>query len=252
MKKLGLLLIPCAIVALMAVAWAGTKYDSMGPASCKMMLSDDSIVDECDAVAGARKVTLPGSAALADATANPTIPGMAAFMMCFNGTTWDRCLGGLTDTDDGSIATGKVPSLIANLNYAFDGTAWARVLSDPCSRLAKTFIPINISTNTTTEITPSLAGSSTNYYVCSLNLVTAGANNVALVDDDSDGCGSVTSGLAGGTTAASGWNFAANGGIAIGNGASSVFKTVGTNRVICLVTSAATQLSGSMSVVAAP
>lgn len=123
---------------------------------------------------------------------------------------------------------------------------------EPCVSTAKLSIPINITTATTTELTASLAGSGNHYYVCSLVIFTAGTNNIALVDDDSDGCGSVTSGLAGGTTAASGWNFLANQGLVAGNGGSTVFKTNGTNRVICLVTSAATQVSGAMQVVAAP
>ncbi len=33
---------------------------------------------------------LPAAAALADATANPTVPGVGGFLMGFNGTTWDR------------------------------------------------------------------------------------------------------------------------------------------------------------------
>lgn len=123
---------------------------------------------------------------------------------------------------------------------------------DPCSAIAKTHIVINISTATTTELTPSLAGASTNYYVCSIDIVTAAANNVALVDDNTDGCGSVTAGLAGGITAATGWNLAANGGIVKGNGSATVFKSVTSNSVLCLMTSAATQLSGSIQVVAAP
>jgi hypothetical protein len=75
---------------------------------------------------------------------------------------------------------------------------------------------------------------------------------VALVDDDSDGCGSVSSGLAGGTSAASGWNFGANGGLTLGNGQGTIAQTAGTNRVLCLVTSASTQLSGTIIAVAAP
>jgi hypothetical protein len=122
---------------------------------------------------------------------------------------------------------------------------------DACSSAAKTFLPISINTATTTEITPSLAGASTYYYVCSLVLVTNATNIVTLVDDDSDGCGSPTSGLSGGTTTA-GWTMAANGVLSFGNGTGSVFKTGGANRVICLVTSAATQLSGTMTVVTAP
>lgn len=124
--------------------------------------------------------------------------------------------------------------------------------TDPCTTSAKTYLPINIVTATTTEITASLAGAGNHYYICSLNLVTAGANNVALTDDDTDNCGSVTSGLAGGTTAATGWNLGANGGVSVGNGMGTVFKTGGTNRVVCVVTSAAVQLSGAISVVAAP
>lgn len=34
---------------------------------------------------------LPDAAALADATANPTVPGVGSYNMCWNGTTWDRC-----------------------------------------------------------------------------------------------------------------------------------------------------------------
>lgn len=139
----------------------------------------------------------------------------------------------------------------ATVNTDALGLLWTRQL-DPCSGIAKTHIAINISTATTTELTGALSGASTYYYVCSLDIVTAGANNVALVDDDTDGCGSPTAGLAGGTTAASGWNLAANGGIVKGNGTGTVYKAVTANSVLCLVTSAATQLSGSIQVVAAP
>jgi len=33
---------------------------------------------------------LPAAASLADATSNPTVPGVGAFAMGYNGTTWDR------------------------------------------------------------------------------------------------------------------------------------------------------------------
>jgi hypothetical protein len=113
---------------------------------------------------------------------------------------------------------------------------------------------VDIATATTTELTPSLAGASTHYYICSIALVTTAANLVAIVDDDSDGCGSVTSGVVGGTaaSAAEGLPLAANGGLTFGNGGSSIARTAGTNRVLCIMTSAATQLSGVITVVAAP
>lgn len=306
---------------------------------------------------------MPAAATLADNTTNPTVPGVAAFLMCFDGATWDRCQPSVTDTDDNSVTFSQTTSMLIGLNYLSDGSSWIRervyledvaasghdagqlrimgtvrqdtpasntstdgdysylkvdsvgrlwincgtgcsggfqpaedaahssgdtgnvalvrrvddtptsssttngdysTLNtdaigllwvrplDPCGGIAKTHIAINISTAATTELTASLAGASNNYYICSIDLVTAAANNVALTDDDSDNCTSVTSGLAGGTTAASGWNFAANGGLVKGNGMGTVYKTNGTNRVVCLVTSAATQLSGSIQVVAAP
>lgn len=35
---------------------------------------------------------MPAAAALADNTANPTVPGVAAYIMCYDGSTWDRCV----------------------------------------------------------------------------------------------------------------------------------------------------------------
>lgn len=140
----------------------------------------------------------------------------------------------------------------ATINTDANGLLWVRTM-DPCSALAKTYIPINISTATTTEITAALAGASNHYYVCSINIgPVAGAQNLALVDDDTDNCASVTSGLAGGTTAGSGWNLAANSGLTMGNGLGSIARTNGTNRVLCLVSSAAVQTSGVITVVVAP
>jgi hypothetical protein len=166
-------------------------------------------------------------------------------------TTADTGPVPMTRRIDAAASSADTSGDYATSNTDALGLLWTRQL-DPCSGVAKTFIPINISTATTTEITPSLAGASNYYYICSLELVTAAANNVALVYDDSDNCGSVTGGMAGGTSAASGWNFSANSGIARGTGVGSVYKTGAVNTVVCLVTSAATQLSGVIAVVAAP
>lgn len=40
---------------------------------------------------------LPAAAALADNTANPTVPGVGAFLMSYDGSTWDRTKGDSTD-----------------------------------------------------------------------------------------------------------------------------------------------------------
>lgn len=208
------------------------------------------------------------AAALADDTANPTLGAVASYLMCYDGSTWDRCRSAsvLEDAAESSGVAGSVQLGVrrnaaasssgadgdySTFNVDALGLTWSRHL-DPCSGVAKTYLPVNIASATTTEITPSLAGASTHYYVCAINLVASAADNVALVDDDTDNCGSVTSGLAGGTSAGSGWNLGANGGLAQGNGDSSIMKTNGTNRVLCLVTSSAAQLSGTIVVAAAP
>jgi hypothetical protein len=156
------------------------------------------------------------------------------------------------DTEDASIAAGQSNiSPVVPLTYYYNGTAWVRSTGDPCTYAVKTYYPVDIVTIATTEVING-AGASNYIYICSVNLVTAAANNVAIVEDDTDACASITAGLNGGTTAGEGWNFAANGGIALGNGGSTVMKSAGTNRYLCIVTSAAVQLSGTIAYVAAP
>ncbi len=53
----------------------------------------------------------------------------------------------------------------------------------------------------------------------------------------------------GGSTAATGWNFAANGGIAYGNGGFAIGSTSGTNHALCIAQSGSGQLSGGISYV---
>jgi hypothetical protein len=104
---------------------------------------------------------------------------------------------------------------------------------------------INMSTATTTQII-AISGTSGRTYICSMNLVVAGADNVALISGSGTNCASNQAGLAGSTTAGSGWNLAANGGLTMGSGLGMIIKTTTTNNEICLVTSAAVQVSGSI------
>ena len=129
------------------------------------------------------------------------------------------------------------------------GLLWTRAL-DPCSGVAKNYFVVNISTATTTEIANAVA--SEFWYICSVNLVAAGAQTISIAEDDTDGCGSLTAGLAGGATAATGWSFAANGGITLGNGGSTVLKSATANRYLCVITGQAQQISGTISYVSAP
>lgn len=164
-------------------------------------------------------------------------------------------------TDNGTCS---LPALIKRTNQNLttstigSGTAGSpasAVLSvqdptDPCKYKTKTFTPISITTATTTRIVAPSASNRT--YICNLFLTSAAADNIGIVEGTGGTCGTGTAGVIGGTTAANGPNFAANGGFSIGNGSATVAATAGTNVDLCLITSAATPLAGTIGWVQTP
>jgi hypothetical protein len=52
--------------------------------------------------------------------------------------------------------------------------------------------------------------------------------------------------MAGGATAVTGWNFAANGGLALGNGQGVVARTATAADNVCLLVSSTAQVSGTI------
>lgn len=105
--------------------------------------------------------------------------------------------------------------------------------------------PIDIVTATTTLIVTGVSGR--HVRICAWNFLTAGANNVAIITGTGATCGTSTAGVNGGITAAEGWNLPANGGIAQGSGFGEIARTETTGDSICIITSAAVQLSGNIS-----
>lgn len=122
--------------------------------------------------------------------------------------------------------------------------------ADPCQGNAKTFTPISVTTATTTRIVAPVSAKRT--YICALFLTSVAADNIGIVEGTGGTCGSGTAGVIGGTTAANGPNFPANGGFAWGQGNGTVAATAGTNVDLCLITSAATPLAGHIAWVQAP
>lgn len=146
------------------------------------------------------------------------------------------------DTLNGNV-TAAIPAGTAYIGKtrATDGTNDA--VLNACETVAQTSTPISITTATTTRIVAPTSAKKT--YICYLFLTSAAADNVAIVEGTGGTCGSSTAGVIGGTTAANGPNFAANGGVALSNGGkTSVAETAGTNVDLCLITSAATPLAG--------
>jgi hypothetical protein len=110
--------------------------------------------------------------------------------------------------------------------------------------VSDTYKAINISTATTTLLITGVSGRQVR--IGAIHFIAAGADNVALIEGTGATCGTGTAGMAGGTTAASGYNLVANQGYTFGSGLGTVISTVTTGDSVCAVTSAAVQLSGGI------
>jgi hypothetical protein len=121
-----------------------------------------------------------------------------------------------------------------------DTTPWITQGTDPCTGSAT---PLPISTAASAKILSGSVG--TKFYVCSVNIGPIGtATNVALVEGAGTTCGTGTAGMAGGATAADGWNIGANGGLTLGNGKGTVAAEATAGHDVCLILSATNQISG--------
>lgn len=236
---------------------------------------------------GTNVVTL--TTAGADGVSN-TLTGIPAYArnLLYNGTTWDMWRGDTTNgawvnvkntltavtPGDGITTTiyGTAPaSPVIGVPLLWNGTTYDRQKSagatgvaavrptdgtrnaiiDPCEANLQSYAPISVTTATTTRIVAPSASNKT--YICSLFLTSAAADNIGIVEGTGGTCGTGTAGVIGGTTAANGPNFAANGGVALhAGGKVAVAQTAGTNVDLCLITSAATPLAGGIKYVQAP
>ena len=126
-----------------------------------------------------------------------------------------------------------------------DGTNF--LVLDPCMGHAKLYASISQTANT--QVVGGTAAKK--IYVCSIHVVAAAAANVAVVEGTGTACATSTTGVSGfgGATAAAGWNFAANGGIALGNGDSSLGAEGTSGDNLCVFNSGSGQVSGGISYV---
>lgn len=125
------------------------------------------------------------------------------------------------------------------------GTA---VVADPCVTSAKSYTSINLTSTAALVVATGTTGKLV--YVCDFLVQPAVAANVALIEGTGGTCsGGTTAGVVGGTTAATGLNFAANGGLAQGNGAAAIWATHNTGNSLCILSSTTSQISGHMAYV---
>ena len=147
----------------------------------------------------------------------------------------------------GNLATlaGGVTSSVYQTNVKqIGGTV---VVADPCQANTKSFVSVNQTANT--RLVTGTAAKK--IFPCSINLVSATAQNIALVEGTGTTCGTGTAGVLGfgGATAATGWNLAANGGLTYGNGASALGSEGTAADDLCLFQSGTGQVSGGLSYV---
>lgn len=118
-------------------------------------------------------------------------------------------------------------------------------VSDGCDGSAKQQFVVNTTSAASFEIANAVVGQY--FLICAVNVVAQGAQKLLIAEDDTDGCGSLSAGLNGGTTAATGWSFPADGnGISLGDGTGTVMRTTTTNRYLCFATSTTAQTSGTI------
>lgn len=153
---------------------------------------------------------------------------------CVAKTDWD------TSSQAHSDVTSSVPGGTNRIGYTSD---------DPCSQLTKLGAPINLTASG--QVITGAASKKT--YICSIDIVSATAQNIALVEGTGSTCATNVFGLAGGATAATGWNLSANGGLTKGAGAGTVYSpsadTNATAANVCLLLSSTGQTSGQITYV---
>lgn len=78
---------------------------------------------------------LPAAAALADSTANPTVPAVGAFGMVWSGSAWNRAKADASNAD--ALATSATNNHLAVMshNLMFNGTTYDRVRGDTTNGL---------------------------------------------------------------------------------------------------------------------
>lgn len=111
---------------------------------------------------------------------------------------------------------------------------------DPCALNIRQSALVNLAASG--RVITGVAGKYT--FVCHIGIVSATAQNIALVEGTGSTCGTGTAGMAGGATAATGWNLGVNGSVFAGTGGSFVNATATSGDDVCLLLSSTGQTSG--------
>lgn len=222
----------------------GTNWDRLRGTSADGLLVNLGANNDVT-VTGAVDTELPAAEGLSDAFANPTTPPVGGCTLIFNGTTWDRARGDITNGLDVDVT--RLPSIPAGTNNIGD----VDVLTQPARAATTDAITAKLATdsiqNGLTALTPKFA---------SIDVATLGDNTIvaavpskkirvlayALV------CGAATTVIWKSATAGAisgDMQFAANGGIAAPFSPIGHFETTA-GEALVLNLSAANAVSGHL------
>jgi hypothetical protein len=115
-------------------------------------------------------------------------------------------------------------------------------LLDPCEYTQHVWTRIDVAAAASTVLVAGTSAKKT--YICSIGLMSAGTTNLGIVEGSGTTCGTSPLGLIGGNTAAKGLNLTAQAGAAFGNGKAAIAASTVNANDICLINSAAIQVSG--------
>lgn len=147
---------------------------------------------------------MSAAAALANGTANPTVPGVGAYSMVYNGTTWDRMTIPAAACDD--------PARVSSVNVSLTaGTGNTELVALTASQIV---------------------------YVCGFSLFAGGDSDVILSYGTGTACGTGNTDLA-----TFGFTSTAGLGIAVANGGAAQMKTA-TSNALCVERGSSVTLKG--------
>jgi hypothetical protein len=180
----------------------------------------------------------------ADSTAAALLAAVNAAAPCLNATAFNTnsYTTGATNPLNCDLNGGLYVHPPANQSVNQAQIGGVAAVADPCQTATKAYTTINVATATNTIITGVAAKKK---YICGIFLYPAGADNIAIFQaTTATSCATALVGVIGGTTTATGIVATAQAGFVLGNGASAVAATTVNQTDLCIVTSAAVQLSG--------
>jgi hypothetical protein len=210
----------------------------------------------------------------ATATASGGKVGLDVNVIAYTDTTLSSILSVLEDIlasmsqdathDSAALSTGpqmmgygstSVPTAVTAADavrawYTLNGAAVVRQTDgtnlralDPCETATKTTTAFSVAADA--ELVDGNASVKT--YVCAITFVASAAEVVSIVEGDDGGtCGTNEAALLGNTTDANGMSFAANGGLALGNGAATVLNGITAAADVCITLSGTNRVAGSV------